>query len=83
MATGVLENFLGVRSLVLVNTEDPQGVEIGMFELSLNGTLLPHPLEHVLPGPEDILPVVGDVGEDSPQPRLQLSLVLESLKWSR
>ena len=66
MVTTVFENLLGGRSLVLVNTEErqDQGVEL---ELSLHGTLLSLPLQHVPRVPEEMLPVVGNVGEDSSQ----------------
>ena len=65
--TTVFENLLGGRSLVLVNTEErqDQGVKLGVLELPLHGTLLSLPLEHVLLGSEEMLPTVGDVGEDS------------------
>ena len=67
MVFGVVEKLLGGRSLVLVNREErqDQGVEFGILELPLHGTLLSLPLEHVLLGPEEMLPTVGDVGEDS------------------
>ena len=67
MVPVVFENLLGGRSLVLVNTEErqDQGVELGVLELPLHGTLPSLPLEHVLLSPEEMLPVVGDVGEDS------------------
>ena len=54
---------------MLVHTEQgqDQGVELGELELSPHGTLLSRPPEHVLHSPEEMLPVVGDVGEDRPQ----------------
>ena len=69
MVTTVFENLLGSWSLVLVYTEErqDQGVELGILELSLHGTLVSLPLEHVLLGPEEVLPAVSDVGEDSSQ----------------
>ena len=69
MVIVVFEKILGGRSLVLVNTEErpDQGVELRVLELPLHGTLLSLPPEHVLLGPEEMLPVVGDVGEDSSQ----------------
>ena len=69
MVIVVFEKILGGRSLVLVNTEErpDQGVELRVLELPLHGTLLSLPPEHVLLGPEEMLPVVGDVGDDSSQ----------------
>ena len=66
MATVVLENILSCWSLVLVNTEErqDQGVELGILELSLHGTLLSLPLEHVHSTPEEMMSVVGGVGDD-------------------
>ena len=51
---------------MLVNREERQnqGVELGILELPRHGTLLSLPLEDVLLGPEEMLPVVGDVGDD-------------------
>ena len=41
-------------------------MELGILELSPDGTLLSLPLDHVLLGPEEmLLPVIGDVGDDS------------------
>ena len=67
MVPVVFENLLGGRSLVLVNTEERQNqsVELGVLELSLHGTLPPVPLEHVTLVPEEMLPVIDNVGEDS------------------
>ena len=68
MVFGVVEKLLGGRPLVLVNREERQnqGVELGILELSPHGTLLSLPLEYVLLGPEEmLLPVIGDVGDDS------------------
>ena len=69
MVLSVLEKLLGGRSLVFVNTEEREdlGVKLGILELPLHGTPLSLPLEHVPLGPEEMLPVVSDVGEDSPQ----------------
>ena len=69
MVISVFEKLQGGRSLVFVNTEErqDQGVELGIPELPLHGTLLSLPLEDVLLGPEEMLPVVGHVGEDSPE----------------
>ena len=62
-------NLLGGMSLVLVNTEERQdkGVELGVLELPLHGTPISLPLDHVLLVPEEMLPVGGNVGEDSSQ----------------
>ena len=38
-----------------------------IFELPGHGTPFSSPVEHVLLSPEEMLPVVGDVGEDSSQ----------------
>ena len=68
MVPAVLENLIGGRSLLLVNREERQnqGVELGILELPRHGTLLSLPLEDVLLGPEEmLLPVIGDVGDDS------------------
>ena len=70
MVLKVFENLVSGGSLVLVGIEErlDQGVELGMFELPLHGTPRKNlPLEHVHSGPEEMLPVVGDVGEDSTQ----------------
>ena len=69
MVTAVFENLLGGRSLVFVLTEERQnqGVELGVLELPPHGTLPPIPLEHVQLGPEEMLPVVSGVGDDSSQ----------------
>ena len=65
----VFEKLQGGRSLVFVNTEEreDQGVKLGILELPLHGTPRSLPLEHVPLGPEEMLPVVSDVGEDRPQ----------------
>ena len=39
----------------------------GIFELSSHGTPADSPGEHVSLSPEEMLPVVGNVSEDSPQ----------------
>ena len=67
MVTIVFEKLLGGRSLVFVNTEErqDQGVELGILELPHDRTHLPSPIEHLQHVPEEMLPVVGDVGEDS------------------
>ena len=69
MVPDVFENLLGSWSLVLVNTEERQnqGLELGILELPLHGTLLSIPLERFQLGPEEMLPTVGDEGEDSSQ----------------
>ena len=69
MVTTVFANLLGSWSLVLVYREERQnqGVELGILELPLHGTLPSLPVEHVLLGPEEMLPTVGDEGEDSSQ----------------
>ena len=69
MVIAVFEKLLGGRSLVLVNTEEreDQGVKLGILELPLHGTLLSLPTERLLLGPEEMLPSVGDEGEDSSQ----------------
>ena len=65
----VFDKLLGGRSPVLVKTEERQDqrVELGVLELSHHWTNLPSPIEHVQLVPEEMLPVVGDVGEDSSQ----------------
>ena len=69
MIVSVFEKLQGGRSLVFVNTEEreDQGVKLGILELPLHGTPRSLPLEHVPLGPEEMLPVVSDVDEDSSQ----------------
>ena len=63
----ILKNLLGAGSLVFVDTEQRQNqiMKLGVFELSHHGTPHSSPLEYVRLGPEEVLPVVSDVGEDS------------------
>ena len=63
---GLLENLLGGRSLVFVNTEERQNqlVNLLILEFSLQWTLHILPAIDVLLRVEEMLPVVGDVGDD-------------------
>ena len=63
---GLLENLLSRRSLVFVNTEEGQDqlVDLVILEFSLQWTLHILPAIDVLLGVEEMLPVVGDVGDD-------------------
>ena len=64
----VLEKFLGSWSAVFVNTEQREDEIVKrIFELSLHGTPHSSPAEHVSLSPEEMLPVVSYVGEDSPK----------------
>ena len=65
----ILKNLAGGGSGILVSTEQLQDkiVELRVLELSPHGTLDSSPVEDVPLVPEEVLPVVGDVGEDSPE----------------
>ena len=64
----ILENLLSSWSAVFVNTEQREDeVMKGILELPPHGSPAVSPVEHVPLSPEEMLPVVGDVGEDSPQ----------------
>ena len=53
---------------MFVDTEERQDkIMKRIFELSPNGTLASTRVEHVPLRPEEMLPVVSDVGEDSSQ----------------
>ena len=65
----ILENLSSSWSLVFVHNEERQDevMKLRMFELSPHGTPDSSPALHVPLRPEEMLPVVSDVGEDSPQ----------------
>ena len=64
----ILENLFSSWSVVFVNTEQREDkIMKRIFELPGHGTPFSSPVEHVLLSPEEMLPVVGDVGEDSSQ----------------
>ena len=67
MVQAILKNLLSAGSLVFVDTEQRQNqiMKLGMFEMSPHWTPRSSPLEHLRLGPEEVLPVVGDVGEES------------------
>ena len=69
MIRGLLENLLSRRSLVFVKTEEGQDqlVNLVILEFSLQWTLHILPLIDVLLRVEEVLPVVGDVGDDGSQ----------------
>ena len=69
MVFAILKNSLSAGSLVFVDTEkrEDEIMELRVLELSLHGTPQSSPPEHVPLSPEEVLPVVGDVGEDSPK----------------
>ena len=69
MLLSILKNLISGRSLVFVNMKQrlDQVMELRMLELSLDGTPDSSPSEDIHFGPEEMLPVVGNVGEDSPK----------------
>ena len=69
MVFAILKNSLSAGSLVFVDTEkrEDEIMKLRVLELSLHGTPQSSPPEHVPLSPEEVLPVVGDVGEDSPE----------------
>ena len=67
MVFDILKNSLSAGSLVFVDTEkrEDEIMELRVLELSLHGTPQSSPPEHVPLSPEEVLPVVNNVGEDS------------------
>ena len=65
----VLEKPHGSWSAVFVNTQQrtDQGVKLRILELPICGAQKSCPAEDIPLRPEEMLPVVGDVGEDSSQ----------------
>ena len=62
----ILKNLLSRRSVVLVNTEQRQDeIMKRMSELSPHGTAVSSPVEDVPLPPEEMLPVVSNVGDES------------------
>ena len=64
----ILPDLFSSWSVVFVDTEERHDkIMKRIFELSPHGTLASSPALHVPLRPEEMLPVVSDVGEDSPQ----------------
>ena len=64
----ILENMFSSWSALFVNTEQRQDEIVErMYELSPHGTMFSSPVEHVPLSPEEMIPVVSDVGEESSQ----------------
>ena len=64
----ILEDLFSSWSVVFVDTKERQDKIVKrIFELSLHRTLVSSPVEHVPLRPEEMLPVVSDVDNESPQ----------------
>ena len=69
MIITILEKIISGGSEVLLNTEEFEDdiMELGVLEIPPHGTLDSSPGKDVPLGPEEMLPVIGNVGEDSAQ----------------